>query len=436
MSLKKKLKGADEVMSTPSASDISPASVIISNLTDELVNKHADFVFTVEDFVSLADLDFKSVFDDNLYENQDLVPSNLLHAYFKTQHRLDRVYDEGNGWAYVKARNNIYPECDSGSKNKQLNRASDKLMQLDDAVPFIENTPSISSTKARPEQSPSDLLFADLCSAPGGWSYTLLDRFPNARGVAMSLSSGDGKVGLTWDPRLDRFIDSRRLKTTLGVDGTGSIYNPDNVSLLIQFQATVKEAHGPYKLFLADGGFLLEGPSGKRHVEHLQESIVAKLLYSEIVAGLRLLRHTGNMVIKMFGSCTILTSHLLYLLLMSFQDLHVVKPGRSRIVNEEKYIVARGYKGLPRDVLDHLVAVLRDWNKRDSDGGPWALTGLLKPRDPSSYEQYLKMLKNLNTKLITVSNKALATVIDQAERILKSGNSRRRSSEFRRKVKI
>lgn len=423
-------------MPSPSLASTASASAIVCSLTDWLVDERPDFAFTAESFVSLADLDFKSVFDDSLYDNKDLVPDDLLQAYFKTQHRLDKIYDEKNGWAYVKARNSIYPECDSGSKKNQLNRASDKLMQLDDAVPFVEDSPSISSPKMKPDRASVDLLFADLCSAPGGWSYTLLDRFPEARGVAMSLSSEDGKVGLTWDPRLDHFITNRRLKTTLGVDGTGSVYNPDNISLLIQLQATAKELHGPYSLFLADGGFLIEGPNGKRHVEHLQESIVAKLLYSEVVAGLRLLRHTGNMVIKMFGSCTVLTSHILYILLMSFQDLHIVKPGRSRIVNEEKYIVARGYRGIPRSVLDHLVAILRDWNKRDSDGGPWALKKLLRSNNSSSYERYLKMLKELNTKLISASNKALAAVIDRAEHILKGGDARSRSSAPRRRLKL
>lgn len=414
-------------------SSTASGSAVVYNLADWIpAHERLDSALAVEDFVSLEDLRFKSVFDDGLYDNQDLVPAGLLQAYFETQHRLDRIYDEGSGWAYVRARNSLYPECDGGSRKNQLNRASDKLIQLDDAVPFVGSSPSI-STGTQPEGP--DLLFADLCSAPGGWSYTILERFPRARGVAMSLSADGGKIGLTWDPRLEPFISSRRLKTTLGVDGTGSVYNPDNVTLLTQLHAAVRELHGPYALFLADGGFLIEGPGGRRHVEHLQESIVAKLLYSEVVAGLRLLKHSGNMVVKMFGSCTVLTSHLLYLLLVCFRDLHIVKPGRSRIVNEEKYIVARGYKGLPRDVLDHLVAVLRDWNERDSDGGPWSLTRLLKPNDSPGYKRYLQMLKELNTTLISVSNKALAGVIDQAEDILKSGGARSRSAP-RRKLKM
>lgn len=410
-------------------------SAIVCSLTDWLpIHERPGSAPAAEDFVSLADLHFQSVFDDGLYDNEELVPRDLLRAYFRTQHRLDGIYDEGNGWAYLRARNSLYPECDSGSRKNQLNRASDKLIQLDDAVPFVGASPSVSSASAQPDSSSPDLLFADLCSAPGGWSYTLLDRFPGARGVAMSLSPGDGMAGLTWDPRLDRFISSGRLKTTLGVDGTGSVYNPDNVSLLAQLQAAAKELPGPYNLFLADGGFLLEGPGGERHVEHLQESIVAKLLYSEVVAGLRLLGRSGNMVIKMFGSCTVLTSHLLYLLLTCFRELHVVKPGRSRIVNEEKYLVARGYRGLPQGVLDHLVAVLRDWNRRDADGGPWSLRGLLKPNGSAGYTRYLAKLRELNTRIISVSNSALAAVIDRAEHILRDSSTRSRSVA-RRKIK-
>lgn len=224
-----------------------------------------------------------------------------------------------------------------------------------------------------------------------------------------------------WDSRLKPFFASRRLETTLGADGTGSIYNPDNMRALTTLfpDNADTDSSGPCDLLLGDGGFLIEGPSGRRHVEHLQESIVSKLVYSEVLAGLRLLKDGGNMVVKVFGSCTQLTFHILYLLLLCFRSLHIVKPGRSRLVNEEKYIVARGYNRLTPPILDHLEAVLREWNRRDDGASePQALECLFTSDFRPAYGQLVSELCRLNNSLISASNNALASVIDHAEEIV------------------
>lgn len=151
---------------TRSAQTARPA--VVCSLTN-LIQKSEPLphVLTLGDFVPIAKLRFRNAFDETFYSDDSHVSQTLLKAYFSTQHRLDTIFDAGNGRAYIEARNTLYPECGNGSRRNQLNRASDKLIQLDDAVPFVGSTSTISTRTQALCVATRRLVFADICSAPG-----------------------------------------------------------------------------------------------------------------------------------------------------------------------------------------------------------------------------------------------------------------------------
>lgn len=61
------------------------------------------------------------------------------------------------------------------------------------------------------------------------------------------------------------------------------------------------------------------------------------------------------------------TVSLIYLLCLLFDEVHIVKPYRSRIVNSERYIVAKGMCPRESPLFQAAVATLSQAHARASD---------------------------------------------------------------------
>ena len=153
-----------------------------------------------------------------------------------------------------------------------------------------------------------------------------------------------------------------------GADGTGSIYNWDNV---LQLQREIALALSPnasnskdgiaeadhtknittptlhdgsnnavlVHLVVADGGFDAQRDSDN------QESKAHGIIVSQTAAALTLLQPGGTFVIKMFGFQEQATKMMLGYLYEHFDKMTFVKPILSRPASAERYLVCCGYDG-------------------------------------------------------------------------------------------
>jgi 23S rRNA U2552 (ribose-2'-O)-methylase RlmE/FtsJ len=199
-----------------------------------------------------------------------------------------------------------------------------------------------------------------LAEAPGGFMesmYTYRKKqkcFNQDEYYTMSLISEDDDVPSLH--KLKNIIKDNKLTLIDGVDGTGSLYNYKN----IQHLRTVLP--GKVDIVTADGGFNF------CEQYNYQEQLSYKLIFSEIIGALYVLKKGGHFVLKIFDIFTDNTIDLLYFLSRFFTDVYIIKPFSSRPANSEKYIVSKGFLGIDETLMDTLLETLLDWNVINHNG--------------------------------------------------------------------
>ena len=233
-----------------------------------------------------------------------------------------------------------------GGLSQFVNRSAIKLANID----------SLSeSLTSWPHETDTNFVFVDLCGAPGGFSEYILYRRSSefssnpCYGFGMSLlgRNSDG-VGVKWAvDHLSRYHRNSNEESVsrgsfyhvcYGADGTGSIYNWDNVCKL-QHDMTMIAGKNLAELVVADGGFDAQRDNSN------QELIAFNLVVSQTAAALTLLREGGNFVLKMFGFRESGTRRMLTYLYSCFDMITFMKPISSRPASAERYLVCGGYAG-------------------------------------------------------------------------------------------
>jgi hypothetical protein len=160
---------------------------------------------------------------------------------------------------------------------------------------------------------------------------------------ASSASEGGGVP--SWKlSSVRRLVESTRssLVVHAGADGTGDLYNVDNVDHFVEAAG----GDGSCDLVTADGGFDFSGDF------NAQEGTSARLIAREAYAAIRLQRRGGTFVLKLFDVSQAPTMALLHALRSCYTDVRLVKPHTSRPANSEKYAVCTRFIGpLPAAVM-------------------------------------------------------------------------------------
>lgn len=130
-----------------------------------------------------------------------------------------------------------------------------------------------------------------------------------------------------------------------GKDGTGNLYNIDNIDDLCQ-----RFGENSFDFITADGGFDFSADF------NCQEEMSLRLLTCELYAILKLQKLRGSMVVKVFDIFTKYSLNILSLISDCYETVKIIKPLTSRPANSEKYILCMGYKGCPQS----MVQVVRD----------------------------------------------------------------------------
>jgi 23S rRNA U2552 (ribose-2'-O)-methylase RlmE/FtsJ len=113
-----------------------------------------------------------------------------------------------------------------------------------------------------------------------------------------------------------------------------------------------------------DGGFDFSSD-----YEH-QETSALPLILAQCVVGLECLEKDGVFILKIFDCFTLPTLQILWVFWKVFKGFRVIKPSTSRACNSEKYIVARGFKGICdnlRIFLNNCKRILKNREERSED---------------------------------------------------------------------
>ncbi|EPY40696.1 cap-specific mRNA (nucleoside-2'-O-)-methyltransferase 1 [Angomonas deanei] len=321
----------------------------------------------------------------------DETQKDLRESVWECKSNLDPLTEK----QYLGIRNKLFPSARSGQQSRYFfNRAGFKLMESMEATGVWVQLKRITTKHKKHGRR---VTFVDVCGGPGSFSQALFSLAKKQdfvlKGYGITLA---GVKGLDWYPDLKKsgFV------ATYGVDGTGDVFKLMNLEAL----ATITKTENVL-LVVADGGFTVE-----RDVANYQETISARITYGQWLSALKLLRPGGCFVLKLFDTFSPNTRAFLYLSTFIFEKVHIVKPLHSRVVNSERYLVCKGFIGVPEGWMTYL----DDYYDRgfvDNDHSPLLLPLEVMARDTV----FMSGIEEMNETIAANQKIALSMIVKAAE---------------------
>jgi len=197
-------------------------------------------------------------------------------------------------------------------------------------------------------------IYAHLAEGPGGFmeaTYNYRSKILNTQNL------GDAFYGITLKPTNDYVPDWNKIKKVFNNSPNinieyGNLYNIDDVNNYLKIFKK-KKAH----FATADGGFDYSTDFNRQEVNS------CKIIYSETVIALNVLRKGGSFVCKVFDLFTYSMVQIMYLLYNSFEKVIIYKPETSRPANSEKYIVCINFHdNISQENKNKLIENIKVWN--------------------------------------------------------------------------
>tara|TARA_B110000208_G_scaffold51501_1_gene67661 strand:- start:19422 stop:20648 length:1227 start_codon:yes stop_codon:yes gene_type:complete len=255
-------------------------------------------------------------------------------------------------WDYCKKLGNNYELIHQCVKSKQINhgignynpisRAFFKFWEIIVDFDLLDNKESIH--------------YAALAEGPGGFieAFNIYRRKYYSKTddnvKCITLKDQDRDVP-GWKNSNNIFQECDNYNISWGKDGTGNLYNLDNIRHFSD-QFNYRKAD----IVSADGGFDVS----KDYCN--QELLASRLILAEVVTGLTVLKKHGNMVIKYFDTFYDISFDIIYLLAYYFEEVYITKPHTSRPANSEKYIVCKNYKVIDNIELEKLYSIISEYD--------------------------------------------------------------------------
>jgi 23S rRNA U2552 (ribose-2'-O)-methylase RlmE/FtsJ len=195
-----------------------------------------------------------------------------------------------------------------------------------------------------------------------------------------------------------------------GSDGTGNIYNIDNILSLestilthtnspMTMMVVENSNAGICKFITADGGF-------DYSIDYnYQEQASSKLIFCEILTALKYQALGGDFVCKIFDINSYLTVEMLYILYLAYEKIIIYKPLTSRVANSEKYIICNNYLGIQPELLTGLFNVLSEWNGKNTND----TLNQLFSEIPAIF---IEKIRNINKEIITIQIQSINNIIN------------------------
>lgn len=185
-----------------------------------------------------------------------------------------------------------------------------------------------------------------LCEGPGGFVQAINDiskqnlyHLPPIH--CITLISKEKKIP-NW-----KLQQLNNYKLHFGKDGTGDIYNIENIDDVI-----LKIGSHNVHLITADGGFDFSANF------NLQELEFQQLLISEIYTAISLQKNNGIFIVKVYDLFDLNTVRLIAVLYKLYEVIEIFKPKSSRPANSEKYIICNQF--ILNNCTNHILNNLRN----------------------------------------------------------------------------
>lgn len=194
------------------------------------------------------------------------------------------------------------------------------------------------------------LFIVGLAEGPGGFIEAMINyrkkNFKNQsdKYLAMSLYADDNTVP-KWNNLL---IKNNNIKVYYGNDGTGDLYNIENILSLS------KVCNHNVDIVTCDGGFNFS----ENYDQQEQQSY--RLILCQIISAVNILKTGGTLLVKIFDIFTKLTVKIIYFLTSLFDTVNIVKPFTSRCANSEKYIICKNFLPIDKQIINKLNICVED----------------------------------------------------------------------------
>lgn len=277
---------------------------------------------------------------------------NLYNITNRYKSIIDNI-DNSKKWDQAKKLSNTFELINqTGSKSisriMPISRSYFKLLEMITDFNLIDT-------------NQNSYKYAAIAEGPGGFIECFINyRKKHFQGrndtiQCITLKSDSNEVP-NWN-KAKRIFKTNNVKVNYGKDNTGNIYNTENIKY---FRNSF--GNNTADLVTADGGFDYSVDFNK------QEIMTCRLLFSEILSALSLNKVGGIFILKLFDIYTIITVKLLYLLNVYYDEVIITKPYTSRPANSEKYIICKGFRGIPESNLEYLYSMLEEWNMQNKKG--------------------------------------------------------------------
>ncbi|AII15794.1 methyltransferase [Penaeus monodon nudivirus] len=250
--------------------------------------------------------------DEFITPKIDIAKKDILENEVKIKWIIQKLNAEKDKLEYTKSKGYLI-DCFKNVKMPIfLNRASIKLLNIN----------YVFHGKIKNAIDSKFCNFADVCCAPGGFTYLIKKTNPKSPVTSHMFTMPDVGSYLKMDVRV---LKLKNIFITYGDITLKSDRDDFACNIVVDFM-------------LADGGIDFSGR------ENEQEVISKNLYVSQLLLGLKIVKEGGFIVCKFFDMFTRFSTCLLYSLSFCFDSIEICKLMSSKAGNSERYILFDGYK--------------------------------------------------------------------------------------------
>ena len=266
-------------------------------------------------------------------------PNIVFPLEFKELLRLKKEIDKNpEKWEEVKRVINPLEFASSDiavAKVQPISRAFFKMIELSDKLNPLPERP---------------VRTLHLAESPGGFvqAWNWIRKPLGFTDDVTSISLEKGSYESTWK----RLIEVSRFWFSRPHLYTGDLLDKDTRDKIISdYYGESDDGKGKAWLVTGDGGF-----DFSEDYQH-QETTALPLILAQMMIGMRCLEKGGAMVLKIFDCFTLPTIQVLWVFCKVFGEFRIVKPETSRVCNAEKYIIAKDFKGVDKNLDTFLTKI-------------------------------------------------------------------------------
>ena len=319
------------------------------------------------------------------------ISNNLFKYLNETKEQIDNNKDWSNFKKYTNPYEFIHTPYGNKlfvSKLKPLSRAYYKLLEIIHEFDLIDSNEQLKSFH--------------LAEGPGGFIECMKDYRHNSKDqyYGMTLINQDNSSIPGWGKILQFLEENKNIILEKGKSGDGDLYNHTNLKYIIE------NYEGKFDFVTGDGGFDFSINY------NLQEIYSLRLLFTQFIYCIFLLKKNGHFVLKIFDIFFQGSVDILYLCSYFFKEVYICKPRSSRYANSEKYLVCKYFKFSNMDQFKHrCVEILRLLENKNVDS--IQIERFLKVKIPKIFMDKIEeinillgqqQIENINQTISLISN--------------------------------